>query len=104
MLCPLFSLPNPEEGLTSDRSVAGTGLQHCSPSEAAAFEGEVGGARTGGPRAPTDLWGSGFGRGDRRAPLPLLPLPSKRGGRAPTHTLAAGKRNSEGLRYLEPAL
>ena len=23
MFCPLFSLPNPEEGLTSDRSVAG---------------------------------------------------------------------------------
>ena len=25
MFCPLFSLPNPEEGLTSDRSVAGVG-------------------------------------------------------------------------------
>ena len=24
MFCPLFSLPNPKEGLTSDRSVAGT--------------------------------------------------------------------------------
>jgi hypothetical protein len=24
MFCPLFSLPSPEEGLTSDRSVAGT--------------------------------------------------------------------------------
>ena len=23
MFCPLFSLPNPKEGLTSDRSVAG---------------------------------------------------------------------------------
>jgi hypothetical protein len=24
MFCPLFSLPSPEEGLTSDRSVAGS--------------------------------------------------------------------------------
>ncbi len=31
MFCPLFSLPNPKEGLTSNRSVAGLGRSRPAP-------------------------------------------------------------------------
>ena len=52
-----------------------------------------------GHEHPPDLWEVVFGREPFGALRSQYPLPSKRGGRPPTHRLAGEKRDSDGLRY-----